>query len=825
MLIDAIHPEETRVVTCTEDRIYDFDSETSTKKQLKGNIYLAKVSRVEPSLQAVFVDYGGNRHGFLPFSEIHPDYYRIPVEDSDEETTDEASPASEEGDESVDEKSDENESVTTINNNEDMFEEIPQRKRRLYDRYKIQEVIQKRQILLVQVVKEERGNKGAALTTYLSIPGRYCVLMPNTSESGGISRKITNINTRKRLRKLLDSLTIPEGVSVIIRTAGMERTKAEVKRDYDYLMRLWSKIRQLTLDSVAPNLIYEEDDLIKRSIRDLYTRDIEEILIEGEEAYKSAKNLMKLLMPSHAKRVQRYKDELVPLFHRYHIERQLLEIHQTSVQLKSGGTIVINPTEALVSVDVNSARSTKLRHIDDTALTTNVEAAEEVARQLRLRDLGGLVVIDFIDMQDEKHNYQVEKKLRESLRSDRARIQLGRISSFGLLEMSRQRLRPSIHEISSHECPHCEGTGRLRSRESSSLVVLRAIEEMGYKNQGKCLTVEIVPEVAFYLLNEKRQFLGQIEERYDILVRIKPNENFKIADFEMYVSSKEVTDDEEMQQVQQKQDDGKSKQRRGRNKPRGKQQTKQRQQDNKSKQDDGQQQEDQKKKRPQKKRNWKNKNQRHKQKGQVSEDQAEETNLEAAEGQAGDVDGSQKTPDQEKSQDKKRRRPQRRRKPARQKQEGDSDNRQDEVSNADAVENSSEQTSDAEKETKKRPQRRGRRPVRKKQDAQQEAPAENIQAERSEEKPTGKKESSDKKPNVRRGRKPKAKSEEQKDNVVQDLEPANAKPKRKPRAKPKPKAEQPADEPNGNVAAAAEEAPKKPRKKRQGWWQRINNLV
>jgi len=538
MLIDAAHPEEIRVALLKGNRLEDFDFETATKKQLKGNIYLAKVTRVEPSLQAAFVDYGGNRHGFLAFNEIHPDYYRIPVADREALLAQEralAEPASngDPGDRG------EGEDVETVGG--DDIEEVGPRRFRPPRPYKIQEVTKRRQILLVQVVKEERGNKGAALTTYLSLAGRYCVLMPNTPRGGGISRKITNLKDRRRLKNILEEFEVPDGMSVIVRTAGMERSKAEIKRDLEYLMRLWDEIRELTLKSTAPALIYEEANLIKRAIRDLYDRDIDEIHVEGDDGYRAAKDFMRMLTPSHAKRVHQYKDALIPLFHRYQVENQIDGIQSPTVQLKSGGYIVITPTEALVSIDVNSGRATKERNIEETALRTNSEAAEEIARQLRLRDLAGLIVIDFIDMEEPRNNAAVERKLKEAMRFDRARIQIGRISPFGLLELSRQRLRPSLIEATMQHCSHCAGSGWVRSIESTALHVLRGLEEEGIRQRSAELKLTVPRAVALYLLNQKRAAVGQVEQRYHFSVFIDTDdtlvppafrlERTKIAEF------------------------------------------------------------------------------------------------------------------------------------------------------------------------------------------------------------------------------------------------------------------------------------------------------
>jgi len=585
MLIDASHPEETRVVVLSGNRLEDFDYETASRKQLKGNIYLAKITRVEPSLQAAFVEYGGNRHGFLPFSEIHPDYYRIPISDrrallaeeakfksenAEEEATDDTSaedtatedmPAEDVPAEDADgefdaeaeatasvpddsEAADDDDNDAAADDEDQKDREVEEvaseagvdtvggdevddaarhRARRLR-KYKIQEVIKRRQVILVQVTKEERGNKGAALTSYLSLAGRYCVLMPNTGKGGGISRKISNPADRKRLKKVVENLEIPDGVAVIVRTAGSERTKVEIKRDYEYLLRLWGEIRDTTLASMAPSLIYEEANLIKRAMRDLYQSDMEEILIDGEAGHKHAKAVMKSLMPSHAKKVQLYKDPTVPLFYRHQVEGQIDSMHNATVQLKSGGYIVINMTEALVAIDVNSGKATRGRHIEETAYKTNLEAAEEVARQQRLRDLAGLIVIDFIDMEESRHNRSVERKLKEAMRLDRARIQLGRISAFGLLEMSRQRLRPSLFESSTVVCPNCNANGYVRTTESMALHVLRGLEEEGIRRGAGEVLVAAPPTAALHLLNRMRDRIVEIEQRYDFQVRVEIDE-------------------------------------------------------------------------------------------------------------------------------------------------------------------------------------------------------------------------------------------------------------------------------------------------------------
>lgn len=568
MLIDASHPEETRVVVVHGNKIEELDFESEHKKQLKGNIYLARITRVEPSLQAAFVEYGGNRHGFLTFSEIHPDYYQIPIADRLALLEEEEKAAV--GDNYADAPTEEikknkrrfrktkkdecnnvmaedvenditSEAITTDNTEdafsatisqddiemvgaEDVREELPSYQRKQGRQYKIQEVIKRRQILLVQVIKEERGNKGAALTTYLSLAGRYSVLMPNTARGGGISRKITNLQDRKRLKEIVKELAVPKGMGVILRTAGANRTKAEIKRDYEYLTRLWDTIRTLTLKSTAPCLVHEESNLIKRSIRDLYNKNINEILVSGDQGYREAKDFMRMLMPSHAKVVQPYRDP-IPIFARNNIEIQLDKMLHPQVSLKSGGYLVINQTEALVAIDVNSGRSTKELSVEKTALQTNLEAAEEIARQLRLRDLAGLIVIDFIDMLEERNVRLVEKKLKDCLKSDRARIQVGHISHFGLLEMSRQRIRVSVLESTTQPCPHCAGTGNIRSESSIALHVMRSIEEYLLHNPQHNITVRTPVTTALYVLNHKRNILVNLEARFKLNISIEADDS------------------------------------------------------------------------------------------------------------------------------------------------------------------------------------------------------------------------------------------------------------------------------------------------------------
>ncbi|PZU10260.1 MAG: ribonuclease E/G [Sphingomonas sp.] len=553
MLIDARHREETRVAVVKGNRVEEFDFESEEHKQLKGNIYLAKVTRVEPSLQAAFVDYGGGRHGFLAFSEIHPDYYQIPKEDREALLREEAEHAAEEEALRAREADEEDEEVEAVERFDDdggretldaaedygaegegedaprptsaggddsaAVESLRQKRMNLRRRYKIQDVIRRRQVLLVQVVKEERGNKGAALTTYLSLAGRYCVLMPNTSHGGGISRKISNAGDRKRLKSILSELNLPSTMGCIVRTAGLQRTRQEIKRDFDYLARLWDEIREKTLSSAAPAEIYRDSDLIKRAIRDIYNKDIDEVIVEGEEGYRAARSFMKLLMPAHAKKILPYQDA-TPLFQRFGVEDQLSAMYQPVVQLKSGGYLVINPTEALVSIDINSGRSTREHNIEQTALSTNLEAAHEIARQLRLRDMAGLVVIDFIDMESSGNNRKVERAMKEALKSDRARIQVGRISGFGLFEMSRQRLRTGMLEASTRVCHHCEGTGFIRTASSSGLQAMRLLEEEAARGRGSQIRLRASQEAALYVLNRKRPELADIEDRYGVSIEI-----------------------------------------------------------------------------------------------------------------------------------------------------------------------------------------------------------------------------------------------------------------------------------------------------------------
>ena len=900
MLIDASHQEEIRVAIVDGNKVEDFDYESSARKQLKGSIYLAKVTRVEPSLQAAFVDYGGNRHGFLAFSEIHPDYYQIPVadrealiaqeaaanadlienadlvededsdnakldakeadkkadksenveaENSDEKIEDEKAEEekpkrrrgrrkktqaeetkenviesskelvsveadSEKGDANTEENTEEkeiknsetaekdpkNKKEKAANVAESSEEEEEERLRikmakRLRYKYKIQEVIKKNQIILIQVVKEERGNKGAALTTYLSLPGRYCVLMPNTLHGGGVSRKIANVKDRKKLKNVLASLNLPKGHACIIRTAGSDRTKVEIKRDYDYLKRMWEAIRENTLKSIAPSLIYEEGNLIKRSIRDLYTRDINEILVEGEDGYKTAKNSMSMLMPTHAKKVLNYVDP-IPLFQRYQVETHLDSMYGPTAQLKSGGYIVINPTEALVSIDVNSGRATKEHNIEETAVNTNLEAADEIARQLKLRDMAGLVVIDFIDMEDQRNNRAVERKMKAALKNDRARIQVGRISSFGLMEMSRQRLRTGVLESSTTQCPHCEGSGLLRTVESQSLHILRIIEEEGIRARNSKFTVYLQPRVAVFILNNKRANLSELETRYDFSVSIAIDDELTASAYRMERSGKpsktsrkhkdslklgndvnkliDVTE-EDLSPKDEKDDRPKRRRRRRRN------------------------------------RNDRNANHLKNQK----------ENAEEAKG----TEAEQSNPEEDK-QDK----PRRRRRPRRNKRHSkedienkDSEDKKNENSSDENKSRASEnkQSNDAVKEADEKPKRKPRRTRKKVED---EKPDTKAGAD-----PAKKEEKVEEKPKrQRRTRKSSKTSEDVKsEDIKKDIKPSKSetateeklKPKRAPRKRAAKKDVAPAKE-AAPKKEKAEEKPKDDQPKKKGWWSR-----
>jgi ribonuclease E len=538
MLIDAAYPEETRVAVVEDNKLEEFDLESASKIPLKGNVFLAKVARVEPSLQAAFVDFGHERHGFLSLHEIHHDYYQLPVEDREEfeqwvANATHAAPSGEEEAEAPTEGAQKN--------------GISRLREQFLRRYKIQEVIKRRQVLLVQVVREERGNKGAALTTYLSLAGRYVVLMPNSDRSGGVSRKITNDQDRKRLKDVIGSLQVPSGMGVVARTAGVERSKTDIKRDYEYLLKTWEQIRSVTLQSTAPVLVHEEANIVKRAIRDMYTRDITEILVEGEEGYKTAKDFIKSLIPSHARRVQLFKEKDKRLFQAYNLEEQIDSIYETRVNLGSGGYLFINATEALVAIDVNSGRSTRERNIEETALRTNLEAATEIARQLRVRDLAGLIVIDFIDMSDHRNNAAVERRMKEATKGDRARIQIGKISPFGMMELSRQRLGRSIFEASTFPCPCCEGAGIVRSTESTAICVLRAIEEKISKREKARIKILVAPTVASYLLNHKRNTLCTLESSGSVQIAIESSAVLTPGKFELKVE--QIVSDEEKEVV------------------------------------------------------------------------------------------------------------------------------------------------------------------------------------------------------------------------------------------------------------------------------------
>ena len=571
LLIDAHQPEETRIALLNNNRIEEFDYENNLQRQLKGNVYLARVTRVEPSLQAAFVEYGGNRQGFLAFSEIHPDYYRIPVEDREEIEAEEAEEAEASSDEEAGEGNQAEQGPETLGGEDEVDQ--PRRSHRAFARrYKIQEVIARKQILLIQVVKEERGNKGAALTTYLSLAGRYCVLMPNANRGGGVSRKIVNSADRKRLKVIIEDLEVPKGMAIIARTAGAKRTKTEIKRDYAYLAKLWDDIRTKTLESEAPSLIHEEGALVKKAVRDIYTNDIDEVLVEGEEAYKQAKAQMKMLIPSHAKKVVKYEDQ-PHLFQTYGIEEQLDSVYNNEVTLKSGGYLVLNQTEALVAVDVNSGKATKERNIEETALKTNLEAAEEVGRQLKLRDLSGLIVIDFIDMEENRNQHAVERRLKDAVRNDRARIQVGSISHFGLLEMSRQRLRPSLVETVSQACPHCDGTGRVRSIHSSALQMLRILEQEASTHNERTLEITMNSEIAIYILNHKRASLSEIEALYNLTIIIDADRHLAALEYSLNNQQKTAGQNQGNQKQNNNQRGNQKKQNQGAQKQASEQQT------------------------------------------------------------------------------------------------------------------------------------------------------------------------------------------------------------------------------------------------------------
>lgn len=870
MLIDAGHPEETRVVVTDGSKVEDFDFEAAARKPIRGNIYLAKVTRVEPSLQAAFVEYGGNRHGFLAFNEIHPDYYQIPFEDrqalAEEEEIAAAEDAAEDdvadakavsasGEdtsdaEAGDDNADEDDTETIGGDDEDEIDDAKasRMRRQLYRRYKIQEVIKRRQVLLVQVAKEERGNKGAALTTYLSLAGRYCVLMPNTPRGGGISRKISNVSDRKRLKTVVNDLELPKGVGLIIRTAGATRTKTEIRRDADYLMRLWENIREMTLKSVAPALIYEEGNLVKRAIRDLYDKEIDEVLVEGEAAYKEAKAFMRLLMPSHAKKVQHFKEQ-APLFLRYQVESQLEAIYSPVAPLKSGGYLVINPTEALVSIDVNSGRSTRERNIEATALKTNLEAATEAARQMRLRDLAGLVVIDFIDMDESKNNRAVEKRMKDVLKRDRARLQMGRISQFGLMELSRQRRRASIIEGSTTTCPSCQGTGHIRSVESSALVALRGLEKEGMRGRTKRIRISVPTAIALYLLNDKRDHVLSIEERFSMNIEVSANDQLiapdltiealetrepgeQVAVAPLSVESIEEIDTSEMPDPDEAQEEpregGRRRRRRRRRRGSGSGNEEaaaaETGEEAEASEDDeteaGEESAEGSEDAPRRRRRRGRRGGRGRRRGEAHSESAE--GGESAEAETPDADAEEAgTPEAEAAADKPKRRRSRRRKTSGDAEtdaasspeaEADIDARPAE---ADAVE--------AEADAEEKPKRRARRPRKKAEPAADAAPetAEDTADSDAEEPPAEKPK--------RRTRKKKADSEEAPAEAAEASESADEKPateKKKPARKrktPAKKAEtaEAAPEPE-TVAETAGEDDDKP--KRRGWWNRTGGL-
>ncbi|WP_271077714.1 Rne/Rng family ribonuclease [Aurantiacibacter sp. MUD61] len=879
MLIDARHSEETRVAVLKGNRIEEFDFESAEHKQIKGNIYLAKVTRVEPSLQAAFVDFGGNRHGFLAFSEIHPDYYQIPSEDraallaeeqaaaeeeaklraeEDDEEDGTSSPEeeevaeddvaleeidtsdkehvatieeghlegddSDEDDDEDDDDSDEDDDSDDESDEDDNggkgkrgrgrgrgrqqrgrrqqgrkggrgsrakeIDEARAKRQALRRRYKIQDVIQRRQVLLVQVVKEERGNKGAALTTYLSLAGRYCVLMPNSSHGGGISRKINSGSDRKRLKSIVNDLSLPKTMGLIVRTAGLSRTKTEIKRDFDYLARLWDEIRERTMSSSAPAMIHSDSDLIKRAIRDIYNREIEEVIVEGEQGYKSAKAFMKLLMPSHARRVKAYNDP-VPLFQRYGAEDQLSAMYAPEVQLKSGGYLVINPTEALVSIDINSGRSTKEHGIEATALHTNLEAAKEIARQLRLRDMAGLVVIDFIDMDRSGNVRKVERAMKDALKNDRARIQVGRISGFGLMEMSRQRLRTGVLEASTRECPHCDGTGLVRTASSAGLSALRVIEDEAAKGKGTTITLYASTEAAVYLLNAKRADLAEIESRYGVTVEVKPEGEDEGAKMRVQSSGPKpseapkfepIVDDEEEDDTSSDDDSDN---------------------DNQNDDDDGAH----KKKRRRRRRGGRGRNKNRQQNDDNDSDGSESDHGDQSE--AGKADESD-SDDSDKP--KRRRRGGRGRggaaKAADTGSESSSDENAKDSPEADVAPEAEEQ---AEEKPKPKPKAK-RAPRKKKEEPAPEAEAE-TPAEATEEKPKRK----------RAPRKKKAEIEAPAEEASAEAE-EKPKPKRAPRKKAQPKAAAKADDAGAEAASTQAEgdsnATNEDGTPRRGWWQR-----
>ena len=905
MLIDARHPEETRVAVLKGNRIEEFDFESAEHKQIKGNIYLAKVTRVEPSLQAAFVDFGGNRHGFLAFSEIHPDYYQIPAQDreallaeeqaaadeeaalreqddedgtpepADDHDDDDDEPGVEEIDTSEkdkvatieegqledtdddadeDEDSDDDSSDDASDSDDDEDSDDNKGKRRgrgrgrqqgrghkgrrqqgrkgggsrakeidearakrqaLRRRYKIQDVIQRRQVLLVQVVKEERGNKGAALTSYLSLAGRYCVLMPNSSHGGGISRKISSGSDRKRLKTIVSDLSLPKSMGLIVRTAGLSRTKPEIKRDFDYLARLWDGIRERTMGSSAPSQIHSDSDLIKRAIRDIYNREIEEVIVEGEDGYKAAKQFMKLLMPSHARRIKAYNDP-VPLFQRYGAEDQLSAMYEPVVQLKSGGYLVINPTEALVSIDINSGRSTKEHGIEQTALHTNLEAAREIARQLRLRDMAGLVVIDFIDMDHNSNVRKVERAMKDALKNDRARIQVGRISGFGLMEMSRQRLRTGVLEASTRECPHCDGTGLVRTASSAGLSALRVIEDEAAKGKGTVITLHASTEAAVYLLNAKRSDLAEIESRYHVTVEVKPEGEDEGAKMRVLSSGPKpseaprfepIVDDEEDDVIEDDEDETQGSDNRGRR-------------DHNDTDENGQP-----KKRRRRRRGGRGRN-----KNRNSDDnQSDENSAEnSAEDEEGGADQSNNA-SEETSEDAGEKKPRRGRRGGRgrsRKQQGDDASEapvdQENIENAAEPESAPEAEPEAEAEEKPKRKPRARR---KKADDAVAPVVEEAAAPEAEEKPKPKPRTRRKAPAATKAAALTAESEGAAKAASETEE--KPKPKRKPRKKAEPKVETateaaPATDAGGSVTAPKADAgePSEGSSRRGGWWQR-----